>query len=55
MGAVFSPNAHCLAYPKIIQGGPMRFHNRTFKQVFTAAACIVLAASFLQAQRLTGR
>src|SRR4030066_1448665 len=33
----------------------MHFHNRMLKKAFLAAACLILAAGFLQAQRLTGK
>jgi len=33
----------------------MHLNNRIMKRVFLAAACLILAAGFLQAQRLTGK
>jgi hypothetical protein len=33
----------------------MHFHNRLLKQVVLAAVCLILAAGFLEAQRLTGK
>src|SRR4030042_2434206 len=41
--------------PNPIQGGQIHFHNRILKQVVLAAAFVILAAGFLQAQRLTGK
>src|SRR4030043_599902 len=41
--------------PNPSQGGKMHFHNRILKQVILAAAFVILAAGFLQAQRLTGK